>query len=70
MPTQPHKDAYSRPYWCCRDYNHPYKGLIRHLKPYLEKLEKEEIVKITRTFDNINKWVNNPLIDNKISNNF
>jgi hypothetical protein len=25
---------------------------------------------LAKTFHNINKWVNNPLIDNKISNNF
>jgi ribonuclease HI len=70
MPTQPHKVAHSMPYWWCRDNDHPYKGPIRHLKPYLEKLEKKENEKIARIFDNINKWVNNPHIDNKISNNF
>jgi hypothetical protein len=62
--------AHSTPYWSCREENHPYKGPIRHLKSYLEKLEKEENEKLAKTFDNINKWINNPLIDNKISNNF
>jgi hypothetical protein len=38
MPTQPHEDAHSTPYWWCRDEDHPYKGPIQHLKPYLEKL--------------------------------
>jgi hypothetical protein len=69
-PFQPHESAYSTPYWWCRDDDHPYKGPIRHLNSYLEKLEKEENEKTAKTFDNINKWVNNPLIDNKISNNF
>jgi ribonuclease HI len=67
---QPHESAHSTPYWWCRDDNHPYRGPLRHLKSYLEKLEKEENQKIAKTFDNINKWINNPLIDNKISNNF
>jgi thiol-disulfide isomerase/thioredoxin len=58
IPFHPYKSA------------HPYRGPIRHLKPYLEKLEKEANEKLAKTFDNINKWVNNPLIDNKISNNF
>jgi hypothetical protein len=66
----PHESAHSIPYWWCRDDDHPYRGPIQHLKSYLEKLEKEENEKLAKTFDNINKWVNNPLIDNKISNNF
>jgi hypothetical protein len=70
MSTQPHEDAHSTPYWWSRDDDHPYKVPIRHLKSYLEKIEKEDNVKLARTFDNINKWINNPLIDNKISNNF
>jgi hypothetical protein len=45
MPTQAHKHAHSTPYWWCRDDDHPYKGPIRHLKPYLETIEK----KITTT---------------------
>jgi hypothetical protein len=70
IPFQPHERAHSTPFWWCRDNDHPYRGPIRHLKSYLEKLEKEENEKLARTFDNINKWINNPLIDNKISNNF
>jgi hypothetical protein len=70
IPTQPHEDAHSTPYWWCRDDDHLYKGPIRRLKPYLEKIEKEENKKLDRAFDNRNKWINNPLIDNKISNNF
>jgi hypothetical protein len=70
MPTQPYEYAHSSPYWWCRDDDHASKGPIRHLKSYLEKIEKEENVKLARTFDNINKWINNPFIDNKISNNF
>jgi ribonuclease HI len=70
IPYHPHENAHSTPYWWCREDDHPYKGPIRHLKPYLEKLEKEENEKLACTFDNINKWINNPLIDNKISNNF
>jgi ribonuclease HI len=69
IPYQPHESAHSTPYWWCRDDDHPYRGPIRHLKSYLEKLEKEENENLAKTFDNINKWVNNPLIDNKISNN-
>jgi hypothetical protein len=69
IPFHPHESAHSTPYWWCRDDDHPYRGPIRHLKPYLEKLEKEANEKLAKTFDNINKWVNNPLIDNKISNN-
>jgi ribonuclease HI len=41
MPTQAHENAHSTPYWWCREDDHPYKGPIRHLKPYLEKVEKE-----------------------------
>jgi ribonuclease HI len=41
MPTQAHENAHSTPYWWCKDDDHPYKGPIRHLKPYLEKVEKE-----------------------------
>jgi hypothetical protein len=67
---QPHESAHSTPYWWCREDDHPYRGPIRHLKSYLEKLEKEENEKLAKTFDNINKWINNPLIDNKLSNNF
>jgi hypothetical protein len=67
---QPHESAHSTPYWWCRDDDHPYRGPIRHLKSYLEKLEKEENENLAKIFDNINKWINNPLIDNKISNNF
>jgi hypothetical protein len=58
------------PYWWCRDDDHPYKGPIRHLKSYLEKVEKDNNKELTKTFDNINKWINDPHIDNKISNNF
>jgi hypothetical protein len=64
MPTQAHGNAHSTPYWWCREDDHPYKGPIRHLKPYLETNDD-----LTKTFDNINKWVNNPHIDQKISNN-
>jgi hypothetical protein len=41
-----------------------------HLKSYLEKVEKDNNKELTKTFDNINKWINDPHIDNKISNNF
>jgi hypothetical protein len=70
MPTQPHEDAYSTPYWWCREDDHPYKGPIRHPKSYLEKVEKESNEELAKTFDNINKWVNDPHINNKIFNNF
>jgi hypothetical protein len=70
IPYQPYESAHSTPYWWCRDDDHPYRGPIRHLKSYLEKLEKEENEKTAKSFDNINKWINNPLIDNKISNDF
>jgi ribonuclease HI len=69
MLTQVHKHAHSTPYWWCRDDDHPYKGPIRHLKPYLETIEKINNDDLAKTFDNINKWVNNPYIDKKISNN-
>jgi hypothetical protein len=69
-PYQPYESAHSTPYWWCRDDDHPYRGPIRHLKSYLEKLEKEENENTAKSFDNINKWINNPLIDNKISNDF
>jgi hypothetical protein len=69
IPYHPYENAHSTPYWWCREDDHPYRGPIRHLKPYLEKLEKEENEKLACIFDNINKWINNPLIDNKISNN-
>jgi ribonuclease HI len=70
IPYHPHENAHSTPYWWSREDDHPFRGPIRHLKSYLEKLEKEENEKISKNFDNINKWVNNPLINNKISNNF
>jgi ribonuclease HI len=69
IPLHPHESAHSTPYWWCRKDDHPYKGPIRHLKSYLEKLEKEENEKLAKSFYNINKWINNPLIDNKISKN-
>ena len=67
MPTQEHEHAHSTPYWWCREDNHPYKGLIRHLKSYLEQVEKENNDNLAKTFDNINKWINNPHINKKIS---
>jgi hypothetical protein len=70
MPTQPHENAHSTPYWWYRDDNHPYRGPIRHLKSYFKKVEKESNKELTKTFDNINKWINDFHIDNKISNNF
>jgi hypothetical protein len=65
MPTQAHENAHSTPYWWCRDDDHPYKGPLRHLKPYLEEVEKKSNDDLAKTFDNINKWVNNPHIDKK-----
>ena len=70
IPYQPYESAHSTPYWWYRDNDHPIKGPIRHLNSYLKKLEQEENEELAKTFDNINKWINNPLIDNKISNNF
>jgi hypothetical protein len=55
MPTQAHENAHSTPYWWCREDDHPYKGPIRHLKPYLEKVEKENNDDLAKKFDNINK---------------
>jgi hypothetical protein len=57
MPTQAHENAHSTPYWWCREDDHPYKGPIRHLKPYLETIEKNNNDDLAKTFDNINKWV-------------
>jgi hypothetical protein len=51
----PHENAHSTAYWWCRDDDHPYKGPIRHLKLYIEKLEKEANENLAKTFDNINK---------------
>ena len=70
IPYQPYESAHSTPYWWCRDDDHPIKGPIRHLKSYLKRLEHDENEELAKTFENINKWINNPLIDNKISNNF
>ena len=70
MPTQAYENAHSTPYWWYREDDHPYKCLIRHLKPYIEKVEKKSNDDLTKKFDNINKWVHNPHIDQKISNNF
>ena len=70
LSYHPHESAHSIPYWCCRDDDHPFRGPIRHLKSYFKKLEKKENEKISKSFDNIKKWINNPLIDNKISNIF
>jgi hypothetical protein len=67
MPTQAHENALSTPYWWCRDDDHPYKGPLRHLKPYLEEVEKKSNDDLAKTFDNINKLVNNPHIDKKKS---
>jgi ribonuclease HI len=57
MPTQAHENAHSTPYLWCREDDHPYKGPIRHLKPYLETIEKNNNDDLAKTFDNINKWV-------------
>ena len=65
MHTQAHENAHSTPYWWSREDDHPYKGPIRHLKPYLETVEKKRNDELAKTFDNINKWVNNPHIDKK-----
>jgi ribonuclease HI len=46
IPYHPHESAHSTSYWWCRDDSHPYRGPIRHLKSYLEKLEKEENEKL------------------------
>ena len=70
MPIQPHENGHSTPYWWCIDDNHPYKGPIRHLKSCFKKVEKESNEELAKTFDNINKWINNPHIDNRIFNNF
>jgi hypothetical protein len=70
IPTQPHENAHSTPYWWCRDDDHLYKGPIRHLKSCLEKIEKKNNEELTKTFDNINNWINDPHIDKKIFNNF
>ena len=70
IPYHPYENVHSIPYWWCKDDDHPYKGPIRYLKSYLKKLENEENETTAKSFDNINKWINNPLIDNKISNNF
>jgi hypothetical protein len=70
MATQPHKNAHSTPYWWCRDDDHPYKGPIRQLKSYLEKVEKKNNEELVKTLDNINKWVNDLHIYKIISNNF
>jgi hypothetical protein len=69
MPTQAHENAHSTPYWWCKEDDHPYKGPIRHLKPYLETVEKKKTDVLAKIFDNINKWLNNPHINQKISNN-
>jgi hypothetical protein len=55
IPTQLHENAHSTPYWWCRDDDHSYKGPIRHLKSYLEKVEKDINKEFAKTFDNINK---------------
>jgi hypothetical protein len=55
MPTQAHENAHSTPYWWYREDDHPYKGSIRHLKPYLETVEKKSNDDLAKTFDNINK---------------
>jgi hypothetical protein len=70
MPIQEHEHAHSTTYWWYREDDHPYKGSTRYLKSYLEQVEKENNNNLAKTFDNINKWVNNPHIDKKISNNF
>jgi hypothetical protein len=70
IPIKEHEHAHFTPYWWYREDDHPYKGPIRHLKSYLEQVEKENNDELAKKFDNINKWVNNPHIDNKISNNF
>jgi hypothetical protein len=43
MPTLALENAHSTPYWWCRDDDHPYKGPIRHPKPYLETVEKNKM---------------------------
>jgi hypothetical protein len=60
IPFQPHESTHSTPYWWCREDDHPYRGPIRHLKSYLEKLEKEENEKLDKTFDNITNGLITP----------
>ena len=55
MPIQPHKNTHCTPLWWCRDDDHLYKGPIRHLKTYLEKVEKECNKELAKTFNNISK---------------
>ena len=60
IPYHPYESAHSTPYWWCRDDDHPIKGPIIHLNSYFKKLEQEENEELAKTFDNINKWINNP----------
>jgi ribonuclease HI len=57
IPTQPHENAHSTPLWWSNDNDHPFKGPIRHLKSYLEKVKKDNNKELAKTFDNINKMI-------------
>ena len=76
QPLHPYEKAHSTPYFFHMDEwssmeQIPDKGLIRHLKPYLFKYDKEHYLKlIAQNFPYINKWTTDINIDNKTSNYF
>jgi ribonuclease HI len=51
--------------------NTPYKGLVRHLHPYLQQYDNiHKLRKLSNSFPNIAKWTTDVNIDNITSNNF
>ena len=72
----PHEFAHSTPYYFQRDWWHsmdetPDKGPIRFLEKHIIKYDKENNLRdIATNFPNINKWISNTDIGDKLSNEF
>jgi ribonuclease HI len=75
-PIHPYEKAHPTPYYFHRDEwssmdQTPDKGPIRHLKPYLQKYEKEySLQEFAWNFPNIDKWTSDTTTDKKTSNTF
>ena len=74
--NNPHKFAHSTPYYYQKDWWHsmeetPNKGPIRFLdKHFMYHDKRTKLEKIATQFSNVDKWIANEDIDNKLSNDF
>ena len=75
-PLSPHEYAHSTPYFLHKDSwlgnmnRTPHKGPIRHLQKQLTKQKNIFLEQLEDKFPYINKWKNDPNIDNTLSNTF